>query len=92
MMGTNLWYSVIAQVPNLYRADTVTIVVTASYYINGGLGALTDGARRYVIWADMGGPAIGNIIKIYNLMEQRSPRVRQPHLRLHQTGWILMMG
>jgi len=53
--GTNLWYSCAKSHTDLYRAGTDG-VVTASYSINGGLGALAYDAGRNGIWA---GPGIG---------------------------------
>src|ERR1700682_142019 len=37
--GTNLWYTCYAGTPSLLRANPTTGVVTASYNIDGGLGA-----------------------------------------------------
>jgi hypothetical protein len=58
--GTNLWYSCAFSSPDLLRADPKTGVVSASYNITGGLGALAYDATRNAIWA---GPAqsFGNI-------------------------------
>src|SRR5450759_2227715 len=62
--GHNLWYSCASSSTDLYRADPVTGNVSASYSINGGLGALAYDAERNVIWAGWGGSGIGNITKI----------------------------
>lgn len=55
--GTNLWYSCFDQSTDLYRANPQTGVVTASYSIAGGLGALSYDATRNVLWAGKGNPA-----------------------------------
>ncbi|MEK7510156.1 MAG: hypothetical protein AAB567_01180 [Patescibacteria group bacterium] len=56
--GSNLWYSCYASATDLYRAGTDG-VVTASYSIDGGLGALAYDAGRNGIWAGWGGGAGG---------------------------------
>lgn len=56
--GTNLWYSCSASSTDLYRAGTDG-VVTASYRIDGGLGALVYDPARNGIWASWGGGAAG---------------------------------
>jgi len=56
--GTNLWYSCSANSTDLYRAGTDG-VVTASYRIDGGLGALVYDPARNGIWASWGGGAAG---------------------------------
>lgn len=56
--GTNLWYSCSANSTDLYRAGTDG-VVTASYRIDGGLGALVYDSGRNGIWASWGGGAAG---------------------------------
>ncbi|MBI3030565.1 MAG: hypothetical protein HYY64_13740 [Candidatus Rokubacteria bacterium] len=48
--GTNLWYSCLTETGNLRRADPITGVVSASYNISSGLGALSYDATRNVIW------------------------------------------
>jgi hypothetical protein len=58
--GTNLWYSCYDQSTDLYRANPQTGVVTASYNIAGGLGALSYDATRNVLWAGKGNPAESN--------------------------------
>lgn len=63
--GQNLWYSCYDSGTDLYRADPVTGIVSASYSIKGGLGALAYDAGRNVIWAGWGGPFVNwSIIKI----------------------------
>lgn len=68
--GQNLWYSCVSSTnpdnnSDLYRADPVTGVVSASYHIKGGLGALAYDAGRNVIWAGWGGRFVNwSIIKI----------------------------
>lgn len=52
--GTNLWYSCSVSHTDLYRAGTDG-VVTASYNIAEGLGALAYDAGRNGIWAGPGG-------------------------------------
>ncbi len=59
--GSNLWYSCYASNPDLLRANPTTGTVTASYNIEGGLGALAYDVVRNAIWAGPGGgssPAI----------------------------------
>lgn len=56
--GTNLWYSCSASSTDLYRAGTDG-VITASYRIDGGLGALVYDPARNGIWASWGGGAAG---------------------------------
>src|ERR1035441_6229214 len=46
--GSNLWYSCYAASPDLLRANPLTGVVTASYNIAGGLGALAYDSTRDV--------------------------------------------
>jgi len=58
--GTNLWYSCYDQSTDLYRANPQTGVVTASYSIAGGLGALSYDATRNVLWAGKGNPGESN--------------------------------
>jgi hypothetical protein len=53
--GSSLWYSCYASSPDLLRADPTTGTVTASYNIEGGLGALAYDAVRNAIWAGPGG-------------------------------------
>ena len=53
--GTNLWYSCYASGTDLYRADPVTGVVSASYNIAGGLGALAYDSTTNTIYAGPGG-------------------------------------
>lgn len=66
--GANLWYSCAEygteqNQHDLFRADPITGVVTASYNIvpNGGLGALSYDATRNALWAGsgLGGPGGG---------------------------------
>ncbi|MBZ0169597.1 hypothetical protein MELA_00566 [Candidatus Methylomirabilis lanthanidiphila] len=57
--GTNLWYSCSANSTDLYRVRTDG-VVTDSYRIDGGLGALVYDRERNGIWASWGGGAAGN--------------------------------
>lgn len=57
--GINLWYSCHGSNPDLHRANPLTGLVTASYNIAGGLGALSYDATRNVIWAGEGGGATG---------------------------------
>ena len=59
--GANLWYSCYDSSPDLLRADPRTGQVTASYNIDGGLGALAYDATRNAIWAGWGGPNRGDI-------------------------------
>jgi len=56
--GTNLWYSCSASSTDLYRAGTDG-VITASYRIDGGLGALVYDPARNGIWASWSGGAAG---------------------------------
>ncbi len=53
--GTNLWYSCVSNQTDLFRADPTTGMVSASYQLKGGLGALSYDATRNVIWAGNGG-------------------------------------
>lgn len=53
--GSSLWYSCYASTPDLLRADPTTGTVTASYNIEGGLGALAYDLGRNAIWAGPGG-------------------------------------
>lgn len=63
--GQNLWYSCYDDKTDLYRADPKTGIVSASYSIRGGLGALAYDAGRNVIWAGWGSPRINwSIYKI----------------------------
>lgn len=52
--GTNLWYSCYASTTDLYKADPVTGVVSASYNVLGGLGALAWDNGRGKLWAGSG--------------------------------------
>jgi hypothetical protein len=49
--GTNLWYSCYGESPDLHRADPKTGIVSASYNIAGGIGALAYDASRNALWA-----------------------------------------
>ena len=64
--GTNLWYSCAESTPDLYRADPLTGEVTATYAIDGGLGALAYDATRNAIWA---GPGIGEVFDAIQLIK-----------------------
>src|SRR5690349_1437218 len=44
--GDNLWYSCYDSSPDLLRADPKTGAVTATYDVDGGLGALAYDAKR----------------------------------------------
>lgn len=57
--GTNLWFSCSAHSTDLYRVGTDG-VITASYRIDGGLGALVYDSERNGIWASWGGGTAGN--------------------------------
>lgn len=61
--GTYLWYSCYASNPDLLRADPHTGVVSATFNIAGGLGALAYDANHNIIWAGPGG-TFGNVYKI----------------------------
>lgn len=65
--GTDLWYSCIGAVPDLYRLDPVTDAVEASYDIDGGLGALAYDASRNAIWAAPGVGSTQNAIQLIQL-------------------------
>lgn len=56
--GANLWYSCSANSTDLYCVGTDG-AVTASYRIDGGLGALVYDPARNGIWASWGGGAAG---------------------------------
>jgi hypothetical protein len=71
--GSNLWYSCYAASPDLLRANPLTGVVTASYNIAGGLGALAYDSTRDVIWAGIGGTSGGE--KIYKIALDNSKNV-----------------
>lgn len=64
--GSSLWYSCYASggSSDLLRADPTTGTVSASYDIDGGLGALAYDATRNAIWAGPGGGSNGNITLI----------------------------
>lgn len=62
--GTNLWYSCYDSSPDLFRADPHTGQVTASYNVDGGLGALAYDATHNVIWAGWGNGNVGDIRSI----------------------------
>lgn len=55
--GTYLWYTCYASgaAPDLLRANSVTGLVSASYNIDKGLGAIAYDATRNAIWAAPGG-------------------------------------
>jgi hypothetical protein len=59
--GANLWYSCYDSSPDLLRADPTTGQVTATYNIEGGLGALAYDAKRNALWAGWGGPNTGSV-------------------------------
>jgi hypothetical protein len=59
--GTNLWYTCFTSTPDLLRANPTTGVVSASYNIDGGLGAIAYDATQNAIWAAPGGPNPGAI-------------------------------
>ncbi len=56
--GTNLWYSCSAHSTDLYRVG-IDGVVTHSYRIDGGLGALAYDPTRNGIWAGWGNGTAG---------------------------------
>lgn len=62
--GSSLWYSCASSSTDLYRADPTTGVVSASYNIAGGLGALAYDATRNAIWA---GPSGGSDYRLIQL-------------------------
>lgn len=64
--GENLWYSCAESSTDLYRADPLTGKVTASYVIDGGLGALAYDATRNALWA---GPGLGEVFDGILLIE-----------------------
>jgi|GEM_PF-1344054 len=64
--GENLWYSCAESSPDLYRADPLTGKVTATYLIDGGLGALAYDATRNALWA---GPGLGEVFDGIQLIE-----------------------
>jgi hypothetical protein len=61
--GRDLWVSCVSSSPDLMRAD-VNGTVTATYSLNGGLGALAYDKGANVIYAGWGGPGAGTIFKI----------------------------
>ena len=69
--GANLWYSCYDTPTDLYRADPRTGQVSASYSIQGGLGALAYDATRNAIWAGWAGPNQG-AVQLIQLDGQRN--------------------
>jgi hypothetical protein len=61
--GTNLWYTCFdsGTEPDLLRADPKTGLFSATYNIDGGLGALAFDVTRNALWAAPGGPNLGAI-------------------------------
>lgn len=61
--GTNLWYTCFnsGADPDLLRADPKTGLVSATFNIDGGLGAIAFDVTRNAIWAAPGGPNPGAI-------------------------------
>ncbi len=59
--GTYLWYTCYAGSPDLLRADPKTGLVSATYNIDSGLGAIAYDGTRNAIWAAPGGPNSGAI-------------------------------
>jgi hypothetical protein len=70
--GSSLWYSCAGSSTDLLRADPLTGNVTASYTIEGGLGALAYDATRNAIWA---GPGLGSSGAIYLIQLDASHNV-----------------
>lgn len=69
--GTNLWYSCAGSNPDLYRADPTTGVVSATYNVDSGLGALAYDATRNAIWA---GPGMGSTTDAIQLIQLDASR------------------
>jgi hypothetical protein len=69
--GRNLWYSCVGARPDLFRADPATGAVTASYDVDGGLGALAYDARRNALWAAPGVGANQSAIQLIQLDARR---------------------
>jgi hypothetical protein len=67
--GTYLWYSCYRSgaTPDLLRASPITGLVTASYDIDNGLGAIAYDAGRNAIWAAPGGGSTAGAIWLIKL-------------------------
>lgn len=84
--GTNLWYSCWASSPDLLRADAKTGQVTASYSMNGGLGALAYDAGRNAIWAGWGA---GQTASVYLIPLDSAKNAQTKQLKFTTTGAVV---